>query len=288
MVYTFSAVDVKEYISSGILESVVLGFASDQERQEVSCLMHIYPEIKTEMMAIEIAFEKMAFDTAVKPAAEMKARVLSSISKEKQLPSEKQEYTEETKIVQMAGTSATSEVNPWKWVAAASVVLFIGAASLWITTNNQSNALSDQLAAARKEQIENAEVLTAMKIEQERTNSIQAVLTEKSTKNIKMAGMPKDPTASVKIMWSDNENKAVMLAENITAPPTDMQYQLWAIADGKPVSLGIFDYDEVTNMTDPFEVSMNNISAFAITMEKRGGSPVPTMENMIVMGAVNS
>jgi|GEM_PF-329489 len=284
MVYTFSAVDVKEYISSGILESVVLGFASDQERQEVSCLMHIYPEIRTEMMAIETAFEKMAFDTAIQPAEKLRAQILEAVSKEPQLPADK--AAGEAKIVRMQAD--VSDVNPWKWIAAAAVVLFIGAGSLWVTSNNRSNALSDQLAAMKQTQQQDAEVLTAMKVEQERTQAIQAVLTEKSTQNIKMAGMSMDPTASVKIMWSSNENKAVMLAETITAPPKDMQYQLWAIANGKMVSLGIFDYDEVTGLTDPFEVSMDDISAFAITIEKRGGSPVPTMENMIVMGEVSS
>lgn len=277
--------DIKEYISSGILESVILGFASDQEKQEVNCLVSIYPEIKTEMAAIEKAFEKMMFETAIQPDERVRARVLAAISEEQQLPSGNQADQQETKMVQMS--AADSRTNPWKWVAAASVVLFAGTGLLWMNANNQSNVLSGQLAAMRQEQEQNAQVLTAMRLEQERNRSIQAVLTEKSTQNIKMAGMPMDPTASVKIMWSANENKAVMFAENITVPPTDMQYQLWAIADGKSVSLGLFDYEEVTNMTDPFEVSVENISAFAITMEKKGGSPVPTMENMIVMGAVN-
>ena len=49
MVYTLHTVDVKAYIESGILESYVLGFASEQEVQEVRCLSHIYPEIAEEL-----------------------------------------------------------------------------------------------------------------------------------------------------------------------------------------------------------------------------------------------
>ena len=285
MVYIFSNVDIKAYVSSGILESVVLGFASEQEIQEVSCLAHIYPEIETEMTAIESVVEKMVFAMAVQPDERVRANVLAAIGKEQQPPFENQADQPETGIVQLPVTAPGA--NPWKWVAAASVVLFIGMGLLWMNATNQSSVLSGRLAAMKREQEENAQVLMAMRIEQERNRSIQAVLTEKSTQNIQLKGMPMDPTASVKIMWSANENKALLFAENITAPPTDMQYQLWAIAEGKPVSLGLFDYDEVINMTDPFEVSVENVSAFAVTMEKKGGSPVPTKKNMIVMGTVN-
>ncbi len=74
----------------------------------------------------------------------------------------------------------------------------------------------------------------------------------------------------------------------ISEIPTEMQLQLWAIADGKPVSLGVFDVADLKEMSDPFAVDAKNISAFAITIEKRGGSEQPTMEKMVVMGAVNS
>lgn len=287
MVYTFSVVDVKEYIASGILESVVLGFASDQERREVQCMMHIYPEIKTEMDSIEAAFEKMAFSTAVPPDPCVKEKVLEAIANESQTPVETvQSRTEaKAKIVQLP-TETAKQPNPWKWVAAACVVVTLGTGFLWISANQRTSELSGDLAALEKEQQQNEQVLTALKLEQERMTAIQGVLTDQATSTIQMDGKTMDPTAKVKIMWSDQSHKAVMMAEAITPPPTDMQYQLWAIVEGKPVSLGMFDYDEMTNMTEPFDVAMENVDAFAITMEKRGGSAVPTMENMIVMGEV--
>jgi hypothetical protein len=281
MVYTFGVVDVKEYISSGILESVILGFASDQERQEVSCMSHIYPEIQEEMSAIEISFEKMLFQSAIAPAAHLRAAILAAIANEPQIPAENEQ--KEAKIVQMQPSSG----NPWKFVAAASIILTIGTTALWFTSYNQSNQLAGQLAEMEQKQNQNEQTMTAMKVEQERMSAIQSVVSDGSMKKIVMAGTQKDPGSSVSVMWSDNGKKAVMVAAAITPPPTDMQYQLWAIADGKPVSLGVFDYDEITKMTEPFEVNANNISAFAITIEKRGGVASPTMSNMIVLGAVS-
>lgn len=283
MVYTFCVVDVKEYIASGILESVVLGLASDQEQREVQCMSHIYPEIDEEMRSVETTFERMVFQSAIEPAAHLRDAILAAIAKEPQIPAPSEQT--EAKIVQMP-VPAETRANPWKWIAAACIVLLAGASFLYISTSRQASEMSGELTAMKDEQQKNQQIMTAMKVEQDRLTSIHSVLTESSMKKVVMAGTPKDAQASVSVMWSANSNKAVMFAENITAPPTDMQYQLWAIVDAKPVSLGLFNYDEVLDMTEPFEVAMDNVSAFAITLEKKGGSPTPTMENMVVIGTV--
>ncbi len=62
-----------------------------------------------------------------------------------------------------------------------------------------------------------------------------------------------------------------------------MQYQLWAIEDGKPVSAGMYSEDKDSQVA---LASIPKAQAFAITLEKEGGSPVPTMENMFVMGGI--
>ncbi len=62
-----------------------------------------------------------------------------------------------------------------------------------------------------------------------------------------------------------------------------MQYQLWAIEDGQPVSAGMYTEDKDSR------IALANIpkaQAFAITLEKEGGSKAPTMENMFVMGEI--
>lgn len=284
MVYTFSTVDVNEYIASGILESVVLGLASDQEVREVKCMSEIYPEIKEEIRAIEQAFEKMALESAIDPSPHVKAAVLTALANEAQLTSEN---NSETKIIAFPTNPVVKKSNPWKWLAAACVVLFVGTAALWISSTNQSNQLANKVAKLQAKQTQDQQVLIAMQLEEDHFQAVESVITDHSMKKVILMGTPKDPKACVHFMWSEDKHKGIMVAECITSPPVDMQYQLWAIADGKPVSLGLFDYDEVMDITDPFDIEMGNISAFAITLEKKGGSPTPTMENMIVAGAIN-
>lgn len=47
--------NIETYISSGILEDYILGLASPKERKEVEYYIKKYPEIKSELRAIEDA-----------------------------------------------------------------------------------------------------------------------------------------------------------------------------------------------------------------------------------------
>ena len=65
--------------------------------------------------------------------------------------------------------------------------------------------------------------------------------------------------------------------------PSDKQYQLWAIVDGKPIDMGVFDLQlEVNELIEIPHIE--NAQAFAVTLEKRGGVASPTMEAMYVLG----
>ena len=75
--------DIKEYISSGIIENYVLGNVSPQEKQEVECMSHIYPEIKTELEQLQTAIENIAFTLEKNPPAHLKSKILDAIKNEK-------------------------------------------------------------------------------------------------------------------------------------------------------------------------------------------------------------
>ena len=66
----------------------------------------------------------------------------------------------------------------------------------------------------------------------------------------------------------------------------DKQYQLWAIVDGKPVNGGMIS----SKNGDIFHMqkmhSFGKAQAFAITIEKAGGSVAPTMDEMVVIAKI--
>ena len=99
-----------------------------------------------------------------------------------------------------------------------------------------------------------------------------------------MKGTPLSAESSVFIHWNKKNSEVFVDVASLPAAPEGMQYQLWAIVDGKPMDMGVFD---VTKEGDIQKMnSIAKASAFAVTLEKKGGSPTPSLEKMYVMGAV--
>jgi len=75
---------------------------------------------------------------------------------------------------------------------------------------------------------------------------------------------------------------------NAKLPATDKnhQYQLWAIASGKPVDLGVFDNTETDSANIKAMKSIGVAQAFAVTIEPRGGSVNPTMDQMVAIASL--
>ena len=64
--------------------------------------------------------------------------------------------------------------------------------------------------------------------------------------------------------------------------PSDKQYQLWALIASKPVDLGLFDLPRSNAI-----LKMKNTQkadAFAITIENRGNTGGPDLEQLQSMG----
>lgn len=283
--------EIKDYISSGAIESAVLGVASQKDAKAADCLRKIYPEVQQEWEEVEQTIEMIAVAHAIQPENDIKAALMSKIrsTPQEKVSLENSNRSEETPIIPLNTAVDTVPVfNIWKISAAASVVLILVSFILFFNSSRKNSILSAKIEQMNLENEKNTLVLTAMKNEMEHNKAIQSVLTSPGTSRVFMKGTQMEPEAGVDVMWCAKTNKAVLMAETITPPPSNMQYQLWAIADGKPVSLGVFNHDELMNITDPFDVALKNISAFAITLEKKGGSEIPHLDKMVVMGAVNA
>ena len=59
------------------MELYASGNVSPQEKQEVECMSHIYPEIQEELLRTQRALEAYARLHAVAPPAHLKAKILS-------------------------------------------------------------------------------------------------------------------------------------------------------------------------------------------------------------------
>lgn len=97
---------------------------------------------------------------------------------------------------------------------------------------------------------------------------------------VELASKIPDMDASGKLLWDKDRDKALFLASNVPPPKEGMTYQLWAIEDGKPVSMGTFGVDEKGSGMMEVSAMPGDTQAlqFAVTIEPEGGMPQPTGE----------
>jgi hypothetical protein len=127
-----------------------------------------------------------------------------------------------------------------------------------------------------------------IKIQQASVNSANQrlnLITATSTKNITLKGMNLLDGKLATIYWNMNSSEVYFNADNLTETPAGKQYQLWAIVNGKPVDMGVID---IQNSVISFQKmkSVKDAQAFAVTVEKAGGSPEPTLSTMCLLGNV--
>ncbi|MFD2145793.1 hypothetical protein [Mucilaginibacter antarcticus] len=71
---------IKEYIESGVLESYVLGSASEEETRELLRLKKQYPEVRDALFEVELDMERLAQHIAIPPPPNMLTRIEDGIN----------------------------------------------------------------------------------------------------------------------------------------------------------------------------------------------------------------
>lgn len=96
------------------------------------------------------------------------------------------------------------------------------------------------------------------------------------------------PQAVAVSLWRQHSQEGLLVVENMPALPPGRDYQLWVIDPQlkSPVSAGVFKVDASGKVRLEFKPTRPVQSAFkfAVTVEKEGGSPTPTLDQMVVIG----
>jgi len=98
-----------------------------------------------------------------------------------------------------------------------------------------------------------------------------------------MTGTLNDKQALASVYWNPASDEVYISIQRLRAIAKENQFQLWAIVDGKPVDVGVFDlgFDGLLKMKN-----VHGAAAFAVTIEPRGGKPAPNLNTMQVIGSV--
>lgn len=260
-----------------------MGLCSHEESLQVEWWAKAYPEVKEELEAIESAMEAYAMAEALPVQSDVKARVFEAITNEqiqevKAAPVVTMPVEKNTINLSDNTTVVRPILSKWKIMAAASVALLIGSAVFNYVTYNKLQETTAKLNLSEKTLLAKNEALSEMDRNVE-------VVQDKNSVTVSLAGLPAAPTAAAKIFWMKNTGDVYIDASNLPATPQGMEYQLWGIVDGKPVSAGMI----TTASGSTFKVEKMKsfgsakIDAFAVTLETKGGKPQPEGE-MYVLG----
>jgi len=270
--------NTKEYISSGIIESYILGLASPEEAGIFECVIKNNAEVNEAFIEAQQLLEDFATAHAVEPPAELKDKIWEKIKKEEVITLSVPD--KELKIkAEVQKDKPVNEITPfkkWKNIAvAASVLLLVSISSnlFWITIQNESTTEIDRLQTEV-----NVQTLALQKADQK-----WKMIANPNMHTVALNGVEKYPYVKAVVFWDKKTKQVYLHAGNLPTAPVGMQYQLWAIADGKPISAGLYTQEKDSEI--PLAV-IANAQNFAITLEKTGGSEQPTMENMFVIGGV--
>ena len=169
-------------------------------------------------------------------------------------------------------------------LAAASITLFFisAAANFYFYSNWQTAEQKVTVLNSEKQQL--AQEFNVQQAKYKSIESSMMVLQSPFNKNVTMKGLPVSPDALAMVYWNTQTHEVFVNVHKLPLPPTGKQYQLWALADGKPIDAGVFDVTD-SKQFQKMKV-IESAQAFAVTLENAGGSPTPTLSAMYLMGQI--
>jgi anti-sigma-K factor RskA len=111
------------------------------------------------------------------------------------------------------------------------------------------------------------------------------IMNDPSITPVAMYGVATHSICRCTMFWDKKTGKMYIMIHHLPLSSKSRDYQLWAMVDDRPVSVGIVK-DEIRGRF----IEMGNVpagaTAFSITLENAGGSAKPTEEETYLRGAI--
>lgn len=180
------------------------------------------------------------------------------------------------------------------WLGSLPWALAAGLAAVCVIFALQMHNLGTQLEA-RQQRIDELDRM-AEALRAERADLKQAVATlQQSNRVANMriavlnAQVSADPKAVAVSVWDNERQNGVVIVHHLKPAPKGKDYQLWIIDPRypTPVDAGILQVDDAGDGRVNFKARrpIQNANQFAVTVEVKGGSDVPTPNTTVLAGA---
>ncbi len=258
------------------MELYAAGQLSQSESKEVEDYVKKYKELKTEYDKIQSILYLSAVNNLKTPSGKVKSSLLNKI-KSKQ-PIINKSDSDQVSLYKKPFVT-------YRYMMAASIVFFLLSLGvnfyLWTKLKGAENEIA-LLNDQRKIMVQEYEAVSS---KLGNASKDMEIMKDRNYKMVDLKGLEKSPNSNVIAFWNPESKKLYVGVMNLPVPPPDKQYQLWALSNGKPIDAGVMDVDPSDKSLHEMK-SMEDAQAFAITLEPKGGSVNPTIDEMYVMGEI--
>jgi hypothetical protein len=237
----------------------VMDLCTPAERQEMDLLRKQYPGLNDAVIQFEKSLEQNLLVNATMPDEGTDKKILQSLHSLKISKADKN--IQPDKIKKMS----------WlKFVAAASVLLLLASS---VFNYILLNKVKEEQALIGKEK-QSPLPLSDYKILQQPTITPVA-----------MYGVAPHSICRCTMFWDKKTGKAYIMIHHLPLSSGNENYQLWAMVDGKPVSIGIIN-DKIRDRFIEVQNIPQSAIAFTVTLEKTGGATLPTVDETYLSGKI--
>lgn len=267
--------DIQSYIASGVLEQYLLGMLSEAERQEVERLAAQHPEVQAALLGLEDALSQYAATQALPLPDGFLAKLMARLEASPAAASVADGSSLAARPLSSGRGGGAARWLPWL-AAAALALLSVGLFWSQQSARTELAHIQDSFEILQADCDRNSKELAALKVQLD-------LLRDTATRIIKLPGTEKAPDAAVAVYFNPRLQKTYLDVQSLPLAATGKQYQLWALVDGQPIDLGVFEQQADSSLIK--EVSfVGEADAFAITLEDDGGKPGPDLTQLYVIG----
>lgn len=253
----------EELIASGKIELYVYGVLPAEEHEEVFLMAAQHTVVKEEIMAIEAALYRLSSYTSPYLSARNYERIKTAIK--------------------LGGKNLHKPGNYLlTFMGYAAAVLFLLGMGYYYTGYNHLKGEYDSVTDKNKE-------LETTVTQINTANQLLNEIRDSKYTRIALEGQAIAPEATAGIYWDKDSHKVLVDVQKLPEPPEGKVYQVWSLVltpNPVPTSIGVLD-DYKNTDTKIFEIdNVTYAEAFGITLEPKGGSKTPTMEQLYTLGKV--
>jgi len=262
-----------------------LGILDEPDRRTFEAHLSTCASCAAEVRDFTAVASALALDVPqIDPPASLRERVLRAATVPASQPAAVEPFTARSTIPEARRPRRESMLT---LLSAAAVVIAFALGAYAVSLQRRIALLEGQVRAAADRAAQSQQQLVQLKAAADQSTQVRRILAAGDLRRLDLAGTKAAPAAAGRAFWSAAEGLVVAFA-NLPATDAGRVYQLWVIPPGgSPIDAGLLELQSDGRALALAKAGTSQrVGTVAITLEPAGGSPAPTLSNMIAAGTL--